>query len=90
MIAFFKTAFLGAGFLVTASSNILNQLIEKDSDKLMSRTQNRPLPTGILSVNEGLILAEIELKSKNEQFTPPEWLSKEVSEDENYFNSNFL
>ena len=32
------------GFLVTASSNTINQLIEKDTDKLMDRTKNRPLP----------------------------------------------
>jgi protoheme IX farnesyltransferase len=51
--------FLVAGFLVTSSSNILNQIIEKDSDKLMSRTQSRPLPTGVLSVSEALILAFI-------------------------------
>jgi protoheme IX farnesyltransferase len=49
--------FIFAGFLVTSSSNILNQIIEKDSDKLMTRTQNRPLPTGILSVKEAMVLA---------------------------------
>src|SRR5436190_17881613 len=35
--------FLAAGFLVTASSNAINQVIEKDYDRLMSRTMNRPL-----------------------------------------------
>jgi heme o synthase len=49
--------FVTAGFLVTTSSNILNQIYEKNSDKLMSRTQNRPLPTGVLSVTEALIFA---------------------------------
>lgn len=49
--------FVLAGFLVTTSSNILNQIYEKDSDKLMSRTQNRPLPTGVLSIAEALIFA---------------------------------
>ena len=53
------TLFVLAGFLVTTSSNILNQIYEKDSDKLMSRTQNRPLPTGVLSVTEALIFAFI-------------------------------
>ena len=56
---FKMSLFLVAGFLVTSSSNILNQIIEKDSDKLMTRTQNRPLPTGVLSVGEALILAFI-------------------------------
>ena len=51
------TVFSLAGFFITGASNIINQVIEKDSDKLMSRTQNRPLPTGILSVTEAMIFA---------------------------------
>lgn len=47
------------GFLVTASSNGFNQVIERESDKLMNRTKNRPLCTGRMSVTEGLILASI-------------------------------
>ena len=48
--------FLG-GFLVTGASNALNQVWERDLDKLMSRTQNRPIPTGVLSVKESLFFA---------------------------------
>lgn len=47
------------GFLVTCSSNGFNQIIEKDLDKLMDRTQNRPLPQERMSVNEAFILASI-------------------------------
>ena len=47
------------GFLVTCSSNGFNQLIEKDLDKLMDRTQNRPLPQGRMSSNEAFILAAL-------------------------------
>ena len=43
--------FLG-GFLVSGASIVVNQIIEKDVDKLMSRTMHRPLPTGRLSVHE--------------------------------------
>ena len=32
------------GILIVSSSNIFNQIIEKDLDKLMIRTKNRPLP----------------------------------------------
>ena len=32
------------GFMVTASANIFNQILEKDKDKLMHRTSCRPLP----------------------------------------------
>jgi protoheme IX farnesyltransferase len=53
------TALVIGGFLVTGSSNGFNQIIEKDLDKLMSRTKNRPLPTGKMTINEGLWLSLI-------------------------------
>ena len=37
---------LSAGFFITAGANIANQVIERDTDKLMTRTQNRPVATG--------------------------------------------
>lgn len=45
------------GFLVTGSSNGFNQIIEKNLDKLMDRTQNRPLPQERMSINESVIIA---------------------------------
>jgi heme o synthase len=45
------------GFCVTGASNILNQIIERESDKLMKRTRNRPLPSGRIAVSEALIYA---------------------------------
>lgn len=45
------------GLLVTGSSNTLNQIIEKDIDKLMTRTMNRPIPTGVISVTEAFIFS---------------------------------
>jgi heme o synthase len=47
------------GILVTSSANTINQILEKDSDKLMTRTLNRPLPTGNLSVLEATLFAGI-------------------------------
>jgi protoheme IX farnesyltransferase len=47
------------GFCVTASANIINQIIEKDLDKLMSRTQKRPLPSGVVEKNEAIVLASL-------------------------------
>jgi adenylate cyclase len=38
--------------------------------------------------NEGLIIAEIELKEENESFQKPEWLGEEVTQDKRYSNSN--
>lgn len=40
------------GFLVVAASNGFNQILEKDFDKLMVRTADRPLPTKRMSVAE--------------------------------------
>ncbi|WP_339610675.1 CYTH domain-containing protein [uncultured Planktosalinus sp.] len=40
-----------------------------------------------LGENEGLIIAEIELKSENEPFQKPHWLGKEVTGDLKYYNS---
>lgn len=45
------------GFLVTASANIINQVIERDLDKLMVRTQNRPLPNKVLTVKESIVFS---------------------------------
>jgi protoheme IX farnesyltransferase len=47
------------GMLVTAAANAYNQVIERNLDKLMKRTQNRPLPTEVLTPNESIIFATI-------------------------------
>ena len=47
------------GFLVTGSSNGFNQIIERNLDKLMNRTQNRPLPQERMSFGESFLLAFI-------------------------------
>lgn len=39
---------------------------------------------------EGLILAEIELEHEKQQFSLPDWIEKEVSDDAQYFNSNMI
>jgi len=44
------------GYLMVGASNTFNQIIEKDTDKLMSRTKNRPLPTGRMSVNTAMVI----------------------------------
>lgn len=37
--------------------------------------------------NQGLIVAEIELKSEEETFEKPKWLGQEVTNDERYYNA---
>ena len=41
-----------------------------------------------LGENEGLIVAEIELKTEDESFKIPDWIAQEVTAEEKYFNSN--
>jgi len=50
--------FIG-GFLVTGASNAFNQIIEKDLDKLMARTENRPMPRERLSHTEAIVFSSI-------------------------------
>lgn len=47
------------GFLITCTSNALNQIIEKDHDKLMERTKTRPLPMNKLSVKETIWVSSV-------------------------------
>ena len=41
-----------------------------------------------LGDNTGLIIAEVELSSENENFSKPDWLEKEVTGDIKYYNSS--
>jgi len=45
------------GYLMVGASNAFNQIIEKDTDALMKRTMNRPLPTGRMHVSMALVIA---------------------------------
>jgi len=57
----YQTLFLLSlgGFLMVAASNAFNQVIEKNTDALMKRTMNRPLPTGRMSKTMATIFAII-------------------------------
>ena len=47
------------GFLVVGSSNGFNQIIERERDSLMSRTLNRPLPSGNMTTYQAIIICSI-------------------------------
>jgi len=47
------------GFLVTGSANTLNQVLERDYDRLMQRTVNRPLAAGRMSVASAVLTAGV-------------------------------
>ena len=40
--------------------------------------------------NDGLVVAEIELDSEDQQFSRPDWVDREVTDDPKYFNSNLI
>lgn len=48
---------VSGGLLITFAANSMNQVLEKDFDKLMKRTQSRPLVTGRLTVSEAVLFS---------------------------------
>lgn len=59
-INWFNAAMLAlGGFFVTGAANGINQVIEKDFDKLMLRTANRPVATNRMSVTEASIVCTL-------------------------------
>jgi len=48
-----------SGFLITGSANGINQILERDLDKLMTRTANRPMATGRLQVWEATVITAV-------------------------------
>jgi protoheme IX farnesyltransferase len=47
------------GFFVTSAANCFNEIIEKDLDKLMTRTKDRPIPAGTMTTGQALVLGLI-------------------------------
>ncbi|HNJ96506.1 MAG TPA: heme o synthase [Ilumatobacteraceae bacterium] len=45
------------GTLAAGGANAINMVVDRDIDKLMPRTQNRPLVTGLLQPREALVFA---------------------------------
>lgn len=45
------------GFFVAGASNALNEVLEKDYDILMARTQDRPIAAGRMSMSTGVLIA---------------------------------
>jgi CYTH domain-containing protein len=43
-----------------------------------------------LGVNDGLIVAEVELQSEDQSFPKPDWIGEEVTDDPKYFNANLI
>ena len=45
------------GFLLSGASVTINQILERDYDKLMTRTMNRPIPTGRITIREAILFS---------------------------------
>ena len=45
------------GFLITGAANVLNEVLEKDYDRLMRRTMDRPLPAARFQASNAVMLA---------------------------------
>ncbi|MGJ8664917.1 MAG: heme o synthase [Patiriisocius sp.] len=44
------------GYCMVGASNVFNQIMERDLDALMTRTKDRPIPAGRMSVNAALAI----------------------------------
>ena len=56
------TAFLFViigGYCMVGASNVFNQILEKDIDSKMDRTKSRPLPSGLITVNQALVIGVV-------------------------------
>jgi len=47
---------IAGGFLVTGAANCFNEIIEKDFDRLMKRTADRPIPAGRMTTGQALVM----------------------------------
>lgn len=73
-------------------------MLENLAEKPIIEKARYKIPQGDLTweideffgVNEGLIVAEIEVPDENTVFEKPEWVGEEVSDDPRYFNSSLV
>ncbi len=77
--------------------NEANQLIEQFADKIIEKNRFEiAVGNHLWEVDEfhgkleGLMIAEIELTSEDEAFGKPDWVTEDVSLDQQYFNSNLV
>jgi CYTH domain-containing protein len=64
-------------------------IIEKDRYKIPAGDDTWEVDE-FLGVNQGLVVAEIELQSEEQSFARPDWVGGEVTDDPRYFNANLI
>ena len=73
---------------------MLDDLCEKPLiEKLRYKTEFKGLVWEVdefFGENQGLIVAEVELESEDQEFIKPEWIGEEVTGDPKYFNASLV
>ena len=74
-----------------------NELLEICEKPLIEKTRYKVQEGGFIwevdeffRENQGLIVAEVELESEDQEFPKPDWVGEEVTGDPRYFNSNLI
>ena len=75
-----------------------NELLDRLCEQPIIEKYRRRIPVGghtwevdeFLGANQGLVVAEIELESEEQQFDKPDWIGDEVTDDRRYFNSSLI
>ena len=80
--------------LVADAEEILDSLCEKPLiEKNRYKVDDGTLTWEVdefFGENEGLIVAEVELQSEDQQFARPDWVTDEVTSDPRYYNANLI
>jgi adenylate cyclase len=71
------------------------EMLELCDRPLISKTRTQISWQGLIwevdeffEENQGLVLAEVELKNENQVIDRPDWIGQEVSDDPRYYNAN--
>ena len=79
---------------LTDANELLDQLCEKPIiEKYRRRIPFAGLTWEVdefLGANKGLMFAEVELESEDQQFDKPSWIGEEVTDDPRYYNSSLI
>ena len=74
-----------------------DQLLDICEKPLIEKTRFKVVVEGFVweideffGENQGLIVAEVELESEDQEFPRPDWVGEEVTGDPRYFNSNLI
>jgi len=75
-----------------------NEMLDELCEKPIIEKNRYKIPQGdvtwevdeFFGVNDGLIVAEVELQSEDQSFDKPDWVGDEVTGDPRYFNANLI